>query len=146
MDRARFTDQRYLRGEQYRDSGNLRARMTIHERFSINRRGWHRWVFDQVDLPAGARVLELGCGPGRLWQENADRLPPAWRLTLTDYSPGMAREAREGLRTGLPPGALTVLVADAQSLPCPDRAFDAVIANHMLYHVPDRARAYAEVR
>lgn len=144
MDSARFTDQRYLRGEQYRDAGNLRARMALHERFSTNRRGWHPWVFDQFDLPDGARVLELGCGPGRLWQENAARLPASWRLTLTDASPGMVGAARAALRAIAP--ALAVAVADAQALPCADRAFDAVIANHMLYHVPDRARAFAEVR
>ncbi|MFN8516314.1 MAG: hypothetical protein U0841_27750 [Chloroflexia bacterium] len=40
-----MVDQGYLRGEQYRDSGNLRARMGLHERFSINPQGWHSWVF-----------------------------------------------------------------------------------------------------
>jgi SAM-dependent methyltransferase len=37
------------------------------------------------------------------------------------------------------------LVADAQAIPFPDRHFGAVIANHMLYHVPDRAAALAEI-
>jgi SAM-dependent methyltransferase len=36
--------------------------------------------------------------------------------------------------------------ADAQELPFETETFDAVIANHMLYHVPDRARAFAEIR
>jgi SAM-dependent methyltransferase len=35
---------------------------------------------------------------------------------------------------------------DAQSIPFEDAHFDVVIANHMLYHVPDRARALAEIR
>ena len=30
---------------------------------------------------------------------------------------------------------------DAQSIPFEDETFDAVIANHMLYHVPDRPKA-----
>src|SRR5262249_16734842 len=38
------------------------------------------------------------------------------------------------------------VVADAQQLPFGDAAFDRVIANHMLYHVPDRAGALAEIR
>ena len=36
--------------------------------------------------------------------------------------------------------------ANAQDLPFEADTFDAVIANHMLYHVPDRPRALAEIR
>ena len=67
IDRRTLTDQEYLRSEQYRDSGNLRARMGLHERFSTNPLGWQRWVFNQFDLMPDSRILELGCGPGRLW-------------------------------------------------------------------------------
>jgi ubiquinone/menaquinone biosynthesis C-methylase UbiE len=34
---------------------------------------------------------------------------------------------------------------DAQSIPFDDETFDAVIANHMLYHVPDRPKAIGEI-
>jgi SAM-dependent methyltransferase len=46
----------------------------------------------------------------------------------------------------LPEGRFTIAVADAQSLPYPDAAFDAVIANHMLYHVPSMYQALHEIR
>ena len=147
---ARMTDQRYLRAEQYRDAANLRARMTLHERFSVNQSPWQRWVFDRLALPAQCRVLELGCGPGKLWLENADRLAWGWMVTLADYSPGMVREARQGVRdanlvaASAPEFAYVNL--DAQALPFADASCDAIIANHMLYHVPDRARALAEIR
>jgi SAM-dependent methyltransferase len=36
-------------------------------------------------------------------------------------------------------------VTDVQALPFEGGAFDVVIANHMLYHVPDRPRAVAEI-
>jgi SAM-dependent methyltransferase len=35
---------------------------------------------------------------------------------------------------------------DAQEIPYPDETFDAVIANHMLYHVPDRRKALSEIK
>ena len=35
---------------------------------------------------------------------------------------------------------------DAQSIPYEDGMFDAVIANHMLYHVPDRMKTIAEIK
>jgi SAM-dependent methyltransferase len=37
-------------------------------------------------------------------------------------------------------------VIDAQTIPYGDASFDAVLANHMLYHVPDRQRAFSEIR
>jgi ubiquinone/menaquinone biosynthesis C-methylase UbiE len=128
-----------LRAGQYSTDANLRARVQLHERFGTNPRGWYRWVFDQLDLPAGARVLEVGCGTGGLWAANAGRVPPGWRLLLSDLSPGMLRVALE--RVGVPG-----MVADAAALPLPDACLDAVIANHMLYHVRDRARALAGIR
>ncbi len=36
--------------------------------------------------------------------------------------------------------------ADVEALPFREGAFDLVIANHMLYHVPDRPRALGELR
>ena len=46
--------------DQYRNASNLNARLALHARFSVNGYGWHRWVFDQIDLPASARVLRAG--------------------------------------------------------------------------------------
>jgi ubiquinone/menaquinone biosynthesis C-methylase UbiE len=138
------TDRQYLQGEQYRDASNLNSRMTLHERFSTNPYGWHRWVFDLLSLPPDARLLEVGCGPGTLWVENRDRVPGGWRVVLSDFSAGMVGEASRRLGDDVPGFAFTV--ADAQALPFPPACFDAVVANHMLYHVPDRPAALAEMR
>ncbi len=139
-----FTDPKYLVNSQYRDAANLNARIALHTRFATDAYPWQRWVFDQLALPAGARVLELGSGPGRLWIENADRLPPDWEITLSDLSPGMVAEAQANLATAGRSFQLEQI--DAQAIPFPAADFDAVIANHMLYHVPDRTRALAEIR
>ena len=39
-----------------------------------------------------------------------------------------------------------LLVSDAQTLPFASNSFDVALAMHMLYHVPDRAQALAEMR
>jgi ubiquinone/menaquinone biosynthesis C-methylase UbiE len=140
---SKLDDPTYLRNEQYRDPTNLTARMALHARFSTNPQGWQQWVFDQLPWAPATHILELGCGPGRLWAENAARIPPGWALTLSDFSPGMLHEARRNLTAQ--GQAARFVAADAQALPFADAAFDAVIANHMLYHVPDRARALAEI-
>jgi len=130
--------------QQYRTDANLNARIDLHRRFSANLYPWHRWVFDHLVLSADARVLELGCGPADLWRENADRIPAGWDITLADFSEGMVAAAQQHLaEIGRP---FTFRQADAQDLPFEADTFDAVIANHMLYHVPDRPRAFAEIR
>jgi len=138
------TDQAYLRDDQYRDSRNLSARYALHARFSVNPQSFLRWVFDQFALPPQAQVLELGCGRGDLWQRNLDRIPAGWEITLSDFSPGMLEDARETLAPAPRPFSYAVL--DAQSIARPDASSDAVVANHMLYHVPAVPRALAEIR
>jgi len=142
---SKYSDQQYLKSEQYKDSSNLDARAAIHQRFSTNPYGWFRWVFDiLLKLPGNARILELGCGNAKLWKENADRIPEGWSITLSDLSPGMLDAAWRNL---VPTGrAFKFEEIDAQSIPYEDGTFDAVIANQMLYHVPDRPKAIAEIK
>lgn len=127
---------------QYRDASNLNARIALHERFSTNPRSLPLWIFDRLELPDDARVLEIGCGPGNLWADNAERIPDGWQITLTDASPGMVLEARGRLGGSR---SFRFRVADAQELPFADGSFDAVIAAHMLYHVADRDKAFSEI-
>lgn len=128
---------------QYEDDRNLNARIVIHARFSTNPYSWSRWVLDQFSFPAEAHILELGCGPGNLWTTNRRRIMPGWRVTLTDFSRGMVGAARANLGEE---GAFVFSVADAQHIPYADNRFDAVMANHMLYHVPHRQHALNEIR
>jgi ubiquinone/menaquinone biosynthesis C-methylase UbiE len=137
-----YSDPEYVKS-QYRDASNLNARIALHERFSTNSYGLPRWIFDHFDMPNDARVLEIGCGPGRLWIENLDRLPGGWSITLTDVSSGMVAEAEASLAGS--GHRFEFRDADAQHLPFEDETFDAVVASHMLYHVPDRPRALAEI-
>ncbi len=130
--------------EQYKDASNLGARIALHTRFSRNNVAWFSWVFGKLTLPEGARVLELGTGPAKLWRENVERIPESWHITLTDFSAGMIAEAEGYLEDS--GKHFDFKVADAQALPSADASFDAVIANHMLYHVPDLPRALAEIR
>lgn len=137
---ARIDDPAYLLHEQYRTSGNLQARIDFHVRFRTNPYDWQLWVFDRLRLPAEARVLEIGCGAGSLWLENRSRIPAGWEVTLSDLSAGMLAQARRSL------GSSRLAALDAEALPFPDAQFDTVIANHMLYHVPDRPQALSEIR
>jgi ubiquinone/menaquinone biosynthesis C-methylase UbiE len=134
------TDREFLLERQYRTADNLETRIALHERFSTNPEPFPRWVVDRLPSLEEADVLEVGCGSGNLWHANRDRIPPAWRLTLSDFSEGMVEQTRRRLGN-----IASYRVADVQELPFADESFDLVIANHMLYHLPEPSRALAEI-
>ncbi|MDH5020669.1 class I SAM-dependent methyltransferase [Halobacterium rubrum] len=132
--------------DQYEDAENLGARQVLHTRFSTSERSLHEWLFDQLDLPADASVLSLGAGPATFWATNADRVPDGWDVTVTDAFQGMVMDAMEALEEF--PREFNFDVVDARDIPYPDDTFDAVTANHLLYHLDDadREQALAEIR
>jgi ubiquinone/menaquinone biosynthesis C-methylase UbiE len=140
-----FTDPTYLCTDQYRDAANLNARIALHQRFSTNPQGWFPWVWETLaQLPRQASVLELGCGAGSLWIACPERIPAGWSLILSDFSPGMLDAAWRNLVV-LGRGFKFEQI-DAQAIPYADETFDLVIANHLLYHIPDRPKALGEIR
>jgi SAM-dependent methyltransferase len=139
----RYQDRDYLVQDQYKDAGNLSARAQLHRLFSVSPVDWVTWLLDHFDLQPGEAILECGCGPGGLWAASLDRLPVNCRFTLTDLSPGMVKAAQANL-DGHP--HFRFQVADIQELPFEDASFDVIVANHMLYHVPDLDKGLSEVR
>ena len=125
---------------QYQTPRHLDTRISIHEKYSVNRRPFSDWLLEQYDLPDGVRVLELGCGTGELWKGH---LPQGIDLTLSDCSRGMLARAEENLGQC---GRLHYVQIDIQKIPYPNHSFDRVIANMMLYHVTNLNRALAEVK
>ncbi len=142
---SKFTDQQYLTKDQYKDASNLDARLEIHRRFSTNPYGWFNWIFDTLaKLPKETNVLELGTGSGALWVNIPDKIPVKWNIILSDLSQGMLDAAwRNLVVTGR---NFKFEQIDAQAIPYPDETFDVVIANHMIYHIPDREKALSEIK
>jgi len=140
----KWSDQNYLLKDQYKDATNLNARVNLHLRFSMNKVGWFPWLFDHLWLASNGRMLELACGTGAIWLDNMKRIPPTWEIILSDFSPGMLAQARENLENA--PRHFEFERIDIHSIPYHDGIFDAVMANHMLYHVPDKPTALTEVK
>ncbi|MBQ9459364.1 MAG: class I SAM-dependent methyltransferase [Oscillospiraceae bacterium] len=89
------------------------------------------------------KVLEAGCGTGSVWLGHDDLIARCGRLVLTDFSAGMLEAAKSNLGER---SNLEYQEADIQNLPFRDDSFDAVIANAMLYHVPNIEKGIGEVR
>jgi SAM-dependent methyltransferase len=134
-------DQAYLREEQYRDASRLNIRTELHLRYGTAEVPWFEWVRGHLDLQEGQEVLEVGCGAGWLWQGPS---PPV-ELTLCDLSPGMVEEAVGRARAVGTYASVEGRTADLQSLPFESGSFDRVVANHMLYHLPDPRLGVAEL-
>ena len=126
---------------QYRTAERLQTRINIHSRYSVNRQGFGNWILSQYRFQPGLSVLELGCGTGEIWKGQADLIRICKRLVLSDASEGMLRQARENLKE-IP--QIEFQQIDIQDIPFPDASFDGVIANMMLYHVPELQKGLRE--
>lgn len=129
--------------KQYKTSENLNTRISIHEKYSTNKQPFGEWISSHYEIGPNFRILELGCGTGEMWKGKLDQLPQNAHLILSDFSSGMLESTKKNL--GIHP-QVEYRVIDIQAVPFPDAAFDMVIANMMLYHVPNLHRGLSEVR
>lgn len=128
--------------KQYSDSRNLDCRISLHEKYSTNHFGWFNWLFTQYEIKPDTHLLELGCGNGRLWVDHFSGMPANARLIMSDFSENMLQIAKQSVQHEK---EIIYMVIDVQDIPLPDESVDVVIANMMLYHVPDMDKALSEI-
>ena len=94
--------------------------------------------------PAGAQILEVGCGPGHLSLRLARH---GFEVTGLDLDPAMIARARanadrpENSDQRQP----SLLVGDVAALAFPDRSFDLVVSTLSMHHWADPATGLAEI-
>lgn len=128
--------------QQYKNADKLNIRIALHEKYSTNKVPFGDWIVSNYDIKPESRVLELGCGTGIIWKNYLHLLDNGSQMILSDFSEGMLNEAKENL--GEQPN-IEYQVIDIQDIPYEDNAFDVIIANMMLYHVPDLKKGLSEV-
>jgi len=96
---------------------------------------------DWLALPKGLSWLDVGCGTGAFTELLLDRCATG-RINAIDPAEDQMAFART--RPGM--AGVTFRVGDAQSLPFPDRSFDAVAMALVINFVPDAVKAVAEMK
>ena len=132
-------DAAWLR-EQYSDTSRLTTRIEAHQRFSELSDSFVAWVVDGLALHPGDLVLDAGCGYGACFEELRRR---GSRIVGVDRSAAMVSQAPRPRCDRAPLG---LGVSDVQALPFADASVDQVLANYVLFHVPDVAQALREIR
>lgn len=128
--------------QQYKDSTNIDIRIRLHEKYSINPISWFEWLFSNYELREKAKILEIGCGNGKLWQVNQDKISNT-SIVLSDISQGMVEDARDNLKNF---SNIKYNCFDCHLIPYEDECFDVVIANHVLFYLSDINSALKEIK
>ncbi len=120
----------------YASDENLRLRHDIHEQYTVPKVDYVTWALSCLRWRGDETVLDVGSGPGKWYPVMKQQLP-----LITYYGLDLYRQMLDSH-----PARQTLGVGDVQCLPFPDNCFDVVMANHMLFDVPDITRAIEECR
>lgn len=93
-------------------------------------------LFEMLGEVSGKKVLDLGCGTGRM---TANLVKFGGEVTGLDVSPGMIEVAKKNLRS------TEFVVGDCENLPFGDASFDMVVATFLIVHLKEMRKCFDEV-
>jgi phosphatidylethanolamine/phosphatidyl-N-methylethanolamine N-methyltransferase len=99
------------------------------------------YVIENLGIPPGAKVLEVGAGTGTSFPA----YPSHCEITGVDLAPDMLARARQKIEENHW-SHLTVMEMNALDLKFPDNTFDYVMAFHVVTVVPDPVRMIEEAK
>jgi SAM-dependent methyltransferase len=92
-------------------------------------------LYRMLDATLDSKILEVGCGGGRLLSFLKEKGHEPVGVDLLDEAVKLARELT---------GGCEVICCGADLLPFPDKAFDRIINQHLIEHLEDPKKALAE--
>lgn len=93
----------------------------------------NREMLDSLRLPAGAAVLEIGCGTGRFARAAASA---GLRVSAIDISPAMLAYVRQRVQSDALP-EIALQHSGFLTMDLPDAGFEAAVSGAVLHHLPD---------
>ncbi len=111
----------------------------------------HRWrtaensaAYLLPHLQPGQRLLDVGCGPGTLTLDLAERVAPGRVLGIDAAAEAVGEAERISDERGV--GGVGFAVGDVYALEADDEQFDIVHAHQVLQHLTDPVAALREMR
>lgn len=98
-------------------------------------------LVDSIGVQPGMEILDLGCGTGILFDMLRRKVGPNGMITGVDFSLKMAQQAHRNF----PFDNVTVVDADAITLPFLDSTYDMGISFGAFPHFSDKAKALSEI-
>ena len=129
------TDQKHLKNESYKTAEKLDVRILTHEKYTHPKVDYYNWMLDQLEWQGDELTFDIGCGSGKYGEFVSPRVK---RYIACDLSHGMLKDG-----AGINYECVTL---DAMGIPLADNTADIILANHMIYHIPDQEKGIAEFR
>lgn len=120
------------------------ADLAVVDEFHIGGRSATRALGEQIDLPAGAKVLDVGCGiggPARTFAAERGWTVEGIDLTAEYVEVAKALSKRVGMTD-----KVSFRQASAIELPFPDGHFDGVYMIHVGMNIADKKAVFAGIR
>ena len=118
---------------QYNQTNVLKNRISIYQ-YAQQKETWHNWVYRHLPLKPHTTILEVGCGTGLLWQDKHI----SQTLLLSDRSRAMVASCKKLYKP--------LIRMDVNTPAIRPHTIDCLIANHLLYHLPDPTQTLATLR
>ena len=122
--------------QQYATDKHLLIRQKIHDKYTVPKTNYFKWVLDSAKWQGDEWVLDIGCASGSYYDPLLETHPDIKYFGM-DLSMGMISKH---------PAKSYIGQGDVESVPFPDETFDVVMANHMLYHAINIDQAIIELK
>lgn len=97
-------------------------------------------VIKRLENAEGDKLVDIGCGTGRMLHEIVTHYPGRFQLSGIDISQESIKQARTLLRDNA-----DITTGDVEDLPYPDNTFDYMLCMHSFHHYPNQINSLAEM-
>ncbi|MCI8694036.1 MAG: MerR family transcriptional regulator [Lachnospiraceae bacterium] len=113
-----------------------------YEKYGVKQQDWYPWLFRQLGLQKGEKVLDIGGGYGLVWRRSFAHIPQGVQIVVLDKSreqialfQGFVDENRALLKDG---SAISFENKDLNRVSYGQEAYDCILSLHMWFYIENR--------